>query len=81
MIVKEASYLSLERRRLLRVTDGTGAVEELPLELRGDSIPAQEHSRAQAFQNLLFFLGKGSTVVAILSPLNRLIDEPPFELC
>jgi hypothetical protein len=74
MIVKEASYLSLERRRLLQVTDGTGAVEELPLELRGDSIPAHEHSRAQALQNLLFFLGKGSTVVAILSPLNRLIE-------
>jgi hypothetical protein len=35
MIVKEASYLSLERRRLLQVTDGAGAVEELPLELRG----------------------------------------------
>jgi hypothetical protein len=30
MIVKEASYLSLEWRRLLQITDGTGAVEELP---------------------------------------------------
>jgi hypothetical protein len=33
-----------------------------------------EHGRAQALQNLLFFLGEGSTVVAILSPLNRPID-------
>src|SRR2546421_2548804 len=32
MIVKEASYPSLERRCLLQITDGTGAVEELPLE-------------------------------------------------
>src|SRR6266508_3941950 len=73
MIVKEASYPSLERRCLLQVTDRTGAVEELPLELRGNSIPAHKHGRAQTLQNLLFFLGKGSTVVVILSPLNRLM--------
>src|SRR2546430_15722316 len=74
MIVKEASYPSLERRCLLQITDGTGAVEELPLELRGNGIPAHKHGRAQTLQNLLFFVGKGSTVVVILSPLNRLID-------
>jgi hypothetical protein len=74
MIVKEPSYLSLEWRRLLQVPDGTGAVEELPLELRGNSIPAHKHGRAQALQNLLFFLGEGSSVLAILSPLNRLIE-------
>ena len=80
MIVKEASYPSLERRCLLQITDGAGAVEELPLELRGNSIPAHKHGRAQAFQNLLFFLNKGSTVVVILSRLNRLIgiDSRPF---
>jgi hypothetical protein len=55
MIVKEASYPSLERRCLLQVTDRTGAVEELPLELRGNSIPAHKHGRAQTLQNLLFF--------------------------
>jgi hypothetical protein len=60
--VKEASYPSLERRCLLQITDGTGAVEELPLELRGNGIPAHKHGRAQALQNLLFFLGKGSTI-------------------
>ena len=74
MIVKEASYPSLERRCLLQITDGAGAVEELPLELRGNGIPAHKHSRAQTLQNLLFFLNKGSTVVVILSPLGRLID-------
>src|SRR6266702_553649 len=74
MIVKEASYLPLERRCLLQITDGTGAVEELPLELRGNGIPAHKHGRAQTLQNLLFIVGKGSTVVVILSPLNRLID-------
>jgi hypothetical protein len=42
MIVKEASYLSLEWRRLLQITDGAGAVEQLPLELRGNGIPAHE---------------------------------------
>jgi hypothetical protein len=84
MIVKEASYPSFERRCLLQITDGTGAVEELPLELRGNGIPAHKHGRAQALQNLLFFLGKGSTVVVILSPLNRLIDmdcHPLFVFC
>ncbi len=75
MIVKEASYPSLERRRLLQITDGAGALEELPLKLRGNGIPAHKHGRAQALQNLLFFLNnKGSTVVVILSPLGRLID-------
>src|SRR5260221_7379881 len=60
MIVKEASYPSFERRCLLQITDGTGAVEELPLELRGNSIPAHKHGRAQALQNLLFFLSDSS---------------------
>jgi hypothetical protein len=72
MIVKEASYPSLEWRCLLQITDGTG--EELPLELRRNSIPAHEHGRAQALQNLVFFLSEGSTVVAILSALHRLIE-------
>jgi hypothetical protein len=54
--------------------DGTGAVEELPLELRGNSIPAQKHGCAQALQNLVFFLSEGSTVLVILFPLNRLIE-------
>jgi hypothetical protein len=74
MIMKEASYPSLERRCLMQITDGTSTVEELSLELRGNGIPAHKHSRAQALQNLRFFLGKGSTVVVILSPLDRLID-------
>jgi hypothetical protein len=74
MIVKEASYLSLEWRRLLQITDAAGAVEELPLELRRNGIPAHKHGRAQALQNLLFFLGKGSMVVVVLSPLNCFID-------
>jgi hypothetical protein len=74
MIVKEASYPSLERRCLLQITDGTSAVEELPLELRGNGIPAHEGGFAQELQNLLFFLNKGSTIVVIFSPLNRLID-------
>src|SRR6266511_5043615 len=74
MIVKEASYPSLERRRLLQITDGTGAVEELPLELRGKSIPAHKNGRAQALQNLVFFLNQGSTVVVTRPPLNRPID-------
>jgi hypothetical protein len=73
MIVKEASYPSLERRCLLQITDGTGAVEELPSELCGNGIPAHKHGRAQALQNLFFFLGKGSTVVVILSRWNHLI--------
>src|SRR5438132_2470736 len=51
MIVKEASYPSLERRCLLQITDGTGAVEELPLKLRGDGIPAHKHGRAQAHEH------------------------------
>jgi hypothetical protein len=37
MIVKEASYPSLEWRCLLQITDATGAVEELPLEFRSSA--------------------------------------------
>jgi hypothetical protein len=74
MIVKEASYRALERRCLLKITDGTGAVEELPLELGGYSIPAHDHGRAQALQDLLVFLGERRAVFAVLDPLNRLID-------
>jgi hypothetical protein len=74
MIVKEASYRALERRCLLQITDGTGAVEELPLELRGYGIPAHDQGRAQALQDLLVFLGKRRTVFVVLDPLNRLID-------
>ena len=48
MIVKEASYLSLQRRCLLQIPDCTGAVEELALELRGNSIPAHKHGRGRA---------------------------------
>jgi len=65
MIVKEAGYPSLERRYLLQITDGAGAVEELPLELRGNSIPAHKYGRAEAFQNLLVSLNKGNTVVVL----------------
>jgi hypothetical protein len=71
----EGSELSsLERRCLLQITDGTSAVEEFPLELRENGIPAHEDGFAQELQNLLFFLNKGSTIVVIFSPLNRLID-------
>ncbi len=35
MIVKEASYPSLERRCLLQITDGAGAVEELDQAIAG----------------------------------------------
>ncbi len=48
MIVKEASYLSLQRRCLLQIPDCTGAVEELALELRGNSIPAHKHGKYSA---------------------------------
>src|SRR4029450_9498842 len=73
----EGSELSVpEWRRLLQITDGTGAVEELPLELRRNSIPAHKHGRAQALQNLGFFLSEGSTVVAILSFMPR--GGPPW---
>src|SRR5689334_8400507 len=74
MIMKEASYPSLERHCLLQITDGASTVEELSLELRGNGIPAHKHRRAHALQNLRFFLSKGSNVVVILSPLDRLIE-------
>jgi hypothetical protein len=73
MIVKEASYPLLECC-LPQLPDAAGALEELSLQLHGNSIPAHKHGRAQALQDLLFFLGKGRTVVVILSPLNHLID-------
>jgi hypothetical protein len=74
VIVKEASDLSFQRGCLLRIPDGTGAVEEFPLQLRGNGVRAHDHGRAEALQDLLVFVSKGGTVVALLSPLNRLID-------
>jgi hypothetical protein len=65
--MKEARDRSLERRGLLQITDSTGAVKELPLKLGRNSIPAHEHRRAQAFQNLLILLlGERRTAFAIL---------------
>jgi hypothetical protein len=81
MIVKEAGDRSLERRRLQQVTDGAGTVEELALKLGGNSIPAHEHGRAQAFQDLLLLLlGERRTAVAVLDPLNGPIamNRHPF---
>jgi hypothetical protein len=46
-------FFRAERRCLLQITDAAGAVEELPLELRGNSIPPHKHGRAQALPNLL----------------------------
>jgi hypothetical protein len=74
MIVKEAGYLPFQRGRLQQIADGAGAVEEFPLQLRGNSIPAHEYGRAQAPQDFLFFLDELGTVVVNLSPVNRLID-------
>ena len=74
MIVKEASYPSPQRRGLLQIPDGAGALEELPLDLRGNGVPVHEHGRAQALQNLFFLGGEDGTVVGILAPLDRLAD-------
>jgi hypothetical protein len=67
VIVKEAGHPSLQRVCLLRITDGAGAVEEFPLELRGDSIPMHD------LQNF-FFLSEGGTFIATLSAPTRPID-------
>ena len=74
MIMQEASYLSLQRDFLLQITDRTGAVEELLLELRGNRIPTHDHGSAQAPQDLLFDLSERGAVVAMLSGLNRPIE-------
>jgi hypothetical protein len=74
MIVKEASNLPFQRDGLLQITESGGAFEELPLQLRGNRVPAHEQGRAQAPQDFLFFLGKLGTVVANLSASNRLVD-------
>jgi hypothetical protein len=74
MIVKEAGYLPFQRGRLQQIAEGAGAVEELPLQFGGNSIPAHEHGRAQAPQDLLFFIGEVGTIVANPPPSNRLVD-------
>jgi hypothetical protein len=74
MIMQEASYLSLQRDFLLQITDRTGAVEELLLELRGNRIPTHDHGSAQAPQDLIFDLSERGAVVAMLSGLNRPIE-------
>lgn len=73
--MKEARDRSLERRGLLQITDSTGAVKELSLKLGRNSIPAHEHRRAQAFQNLLILLlGERRTAFAVRDRLNGLVD-------
>ena len=74
MIMQEASYLSLERGALLQIPNRTGAVEDFLLELRGNRIPTQDHSSAQAPQDLLFDLRERGAVVAMLSALNCPIE-------
>jgi hypothetical protein len=48
MGVKEAGYLSLELGRLLQIPDGTCALEELPLDLLGESRPPHDHRGSEA---------------------------------
>src|SRR6266508_5141734 len=40
-------------------TDGAGVVDEVPLELRGDSIAMHDHGRPRALQNLRFLPQRG----------------------
>ena len=65
---------SLKRGRRLQITDRTGAVEELLLELSGNRIPTQDHGSAQAPQDLLFDLSERGALVAMLSALNCPIE-------
>jgi hypothetical protein len=53
---------------------GAGALDKVPLELGGNRTPSHQYGRAQALQDLLFFVSEGGEVVAILGPLNRPID-------
>ena len=75
--MQEASYLSLQRDFLLQITDRTGAVEELLLELRGNRIPTHDHGSAQEPQDLLFDLSERGAVVAMLSVEPSYRDELP----
>jgi hypothetical protein len=75
MIVKEAGYPSLERRCLLQITDGTSAVEELPLQLRGNRIPAHKHGRPRHFKICSSSSTRAALLSVILSPLNRLYRD------
>jgi hypothetical protein len=56
MLVKEASDLLLEFRRLPRLAHGNGVFEKVPLDGSRQIIPLQEHGRPKALQDTPFFL-------------------------
>jgi hypothetical protein len=56
MLVKKASYLLLQHRRLARLAHGNGVFEELPLDGCRQIIPLQEYRRPKALQDTLLIL-------------------------
>jgi hypothetical protein len=56
MLVKKASDLLLQLRRLARLTHSNGVFEKLPLDRSRQIIPLQERGRPKAPQDTLLFL-------------------------
>jgi len=56
MLVKKASDLLLQLRRLARLAHGNGVFEKLPLDGSRQIIPLQEYRRPKAPQDALLFL-------------------------
>src|ERR1700751_1459332 len=64
MLVKESSDLALQLSRVVQLAHGNGVFKEFTLDVRRQIVPLHDDCGAQAPQNMLLRLGKGSHVVA-----------------
>jgi hypothetical protein len=60
VLVQEAGHLLLECACLQKLSDRTGIVEKLPLQLRGESVPLHDNRSTEAPENASFFLGQSA---------------------
>ena len=65
MLVKESSDLALQLSCVVRLPNGNGVFKEFVLNICRQIVPLHDDSGAQALQNMLLFLGKGSQVIPI----------------
>ena len=66
MIVKETSNLFLQPNGITRRIVGKGVSKKLPLDICRKAIPLREHCCSQALQDMFFFRGQASKLVAII---------------
>src|SRR6185437_898757 len=55
VLVQKSGDLPAERRCLPQLSDGSGGIEDLPLQRRRQGVPLHDNRRPKTAQNLLFF--------------------------